>query len=72
MQILDGAPFELPEPPPNVIWTRDDFNLDEEGVLELTYQPTKRIPKMESVIGTRMFPRIMAMMKEPVSRCSKS
>ena len=64
-ETLNGSPFELPEPPPNVIWTRDDFNLDEEGVLELTYQPTKRIPKMENVIGTRMFHRIMAMMTEP-------
>ena len=59
-----AAAFELPEPPPGELWTRDDFNLEEDGVLSLDYLPTKRIPKMEDVVGGRMFDTLREMMTE--------
>jgi hypothetical protein len=63
-ETLDGKPFELPEPPEGVIWTREDYRLPESGVLSLKYRPTKRVPRMEQVIDEPMFEALCMMMKD--------
>jgi hypothetical protein len=32
---IDGKPFELEEPNPGEVWTRDDYDLPQEGVLSV-------------------------------------
>lgn len=44
-ETMDGKDFELPEPPPGEIWTRDDYKLPEEGIMQVTYLSSKRAPK---------------------------
>ena len=44
--------FDLLEPPDGVIWTRDDFQLPDEGILKLKY-----VSKLES----RTMPGIRSM-----------
>ena len=61
---LDGKPFELPEPPEKVIWTREDYRLPETGLLSLKYKPTKRVPRMEQVIDEPMFEALCIMMQD--------
>ena len=63
-ETLDGKPFELPEPPEGVIWTREDYRLPESGVLSLKYRPTKRVPRMEQVIDEPMFEALCKMMQD--------
>eukprot|EP01043_Picozoa_sp_COSAG02_P057511 COSAG02_NODE_6995_length_3237_cov_2.095602_1_plen_941_part_00 len=64
-ETLDGKPFSLPEPEPGEMWYRDDFALPEEGILELTFVPTKRVPRMENVVSARVLDILEAMMQEP-------
>lgn len=64
-ETLDGQPFSLPEPAPGEVWYRDEFALPENGVLELTFVPTKRVPRMESVVSARVLDRLEAMMNHP-------
>ena len=45
LQTMDGKEFELPEPPPGETWTRDDYKLPEEGIMQVTYLSSKRAPK---------------------------
>jgi hypothetical protein len=52
---LDGAPYELPEPGKGEIWTRSDFKLPEEGRLEVTYQPSARVPRYSDVLSATCF-----------------
>ena len=61
---LDGKPFQLPEPPEGVIWTREDYRLPETGVLSVKYRPTKRVPRMEQVIDEPMFEALVMMMQD--------
>jgi hypothetical protein len=63
-ELLDGKPFELPEPGPGEVWTRENYTLPEEGVLSLTYVPTKRVPRMEDVLNPELFDKLKAMMRE--------
>ena len=49
-ETLDEKEYELPEPPTGEVWTRDDYKLPEEGLLEVTYLSTKRTPKMSDVL----------------------
>jgi Ran GTPase-activating protein (RanGAP) involved in mRNA processing and transport len=62
-ETLDGKPFSLPEPEPGEVWYRDDFALPEEGVLELTFVPTKRVPRMENVVSARVLSLLVSMMR---------
>eukprot|EP01050_Picozoa_sp_SAG11_P010651 SAG11_NODE_1080_length_5962_cov_7.764284_1_plen_1743_part_00 len=62
-ETLDGAPFELPEPPPGETWTRDDYKLPEEGVLQVTYLSTKRTPKMSDVMSKATFTALLRLTK---------
>lgn len=62
-ETLDGKPFSLPEPEPGEIWYRDEFALPEEGVLELTFVPTKRVPRMENVVSARVLTLLVQMMR---------
>ena len=47
---MDGKDFELPEPPPGVIWTRDDYKLPEEGIMKVTYISSKRTAKLSDAL----------------------
>jgi hypothetical protein len=77
---LNDKAYHLPEPPEDVVWTRDDFNLPERGVLSLTYISTKRPPRMEDVIEDPVLPTWNNLLTIPgaaltnydVTRCSRS
>jgi hypothetical protein len=62
-ETLDGKPFDLPEPPEGVRWTREDWALPDEGELQLTYVETPRVPRYTDVVEVEMVEKIVAMMQ---------
>ena len=60
---LDGKPFDLPEPPEDELWGREEFSLPEEGTLDVTYRTTRRVPRMEHVLYHGMFEVLMRFLK---------
>ena len=60
---LDGAPFQLKEPPPGVVWTRDNYQLPAEGELCLTFAVTPRVNRLEDVVGVAMQTEILKLMQ---------
>lgn len=54
-ETMDGKDFELPEPPPGEIWTRDDYKLPEQGIMEVTYLSSKRAPKPSDAMDDPTF-----------------
>ena len=54
-ETMDGKDFELPEPPPGEIWTRDDYTLPEQGVMHVTYLSSKRAPKPSDAMNDETF-----------------
>jgi hypothetical protein len=62
-ETLDGAPYQLPEPGPDEMWTRDDWKLPEAGVLQVTYQSTARVPRMRDVLSAATFFEFVRLVK---------
>jgi hypothetical protein len=63
-ETLNGAKYNLPEPPPGVMWTRGHFSLPEEGILKLNYAATPRQPRMKNVLGADFLATFTGMMDD--------
>ena len=61
-ETLNGGPFNLEEPPDDVIWTRDDFDLPPTGVLRLQYRTTLRVAKYKDVLDQSMLQSLLVLM----------
>eukprot|EP01043_Picozoa_sp_COSAG02_P006480 COSAG02_NODE_185_length_30442_cov_59.370168_7_plen_1112_part_00 len=58
----DGRPYDLEEPPPGEIWTRERFQLPETGELSLTYFSTMRRPRYTDVVEDPMLHQLLLLM----------
>jgi hypothetical protein len=58
----DGKPYDLEEPPPGEIWTRERFQLPETGELSLTYFSTMRPPRYTDVVEDPMLHQLLLLM----------
>lgn len=63
-ETLDGQAYSVPEPPPGILWSREDFSLPEEGILKLKYVCAPRLPKMRHIIATKFLRSLTAMMDD--------
>ena len=61
---LDGQPWNLEEPPPGEVWTREDFALPDTGLLTLNFRNTMRVPRYDDVVEWQFMSRLMEMMEE--------
>lgn len=61
-ETYDGKPYNLEEPPPGEIWTRDRFQLPANGELSLTYFSTMRQPRYSDVIQDQMLHKLLILM----------
>ena len=64
-ETLNGDPFDLKEPDDGDYWTRDDYQLPQDGILELTYKVTLKVPRYRDVIELGMMRALVAMMTDP-------
>ena len=58
----DGKPYDLEEPPPGEIWTRERFQLPETGELSLTYFSTMRQARYKDVVEDEMVHQLLILM----------
>jgi Ran GTPase-activating protein (RanGAP) involved in mRNA processing and transport len=58
----DGKPYDLDEPPPGEIWTREKFQLPITGELSLTYFSTMRVARYGDVIEDPMLHQLLILM----------
>jgi hypothetical protein len=62
-ETLDGGAFELDEPEPGELWTRDDWQLPGDGILRVTYQATPRIKRFGDVVEAEMLYKLLDLMQ---------
>jgi len=65
-----SEPFNLDEPPSDVIWTRDDFpelGNRHEGTLHLVYKVKPQIVRFKHVLSPPMMQSIIALMRNPMN-----
>ena len=60
-ETLDGKPFELAEPGPGVLWTRQEFALPSTGVLRLVYHSTLRAPRVADIVESAVVEQLVVM-----------
>lgn len=64
---LDGAPFEVPEPPDGSVWERANpsaFQLPEEGELQVTYHCTRLPPTSLDVLHSEMMRSLVTLLRD--------
>jgi Ran GTPase-activating protein (RanGAP) involved in mRNA processing and transport len=61
-EMLDGQPYDLEEPGPGEIWSRDDFQLPDTGILTLVYHSSTRVKRFSDVMDIEMLYRLIDMM----------
>ena len=62
-ETLDRGSFELDEPDPGEMWTRDDWSLPLSGILRVTYQATPRIKRFGDVVEAEMLDILLDLMQ---------
>ena len=68
---LDGSPYELIEPEPGQVLTRDDFKLPEEGVLSVTYVPSARVARRPDVLSEKTFYELVGLINQSQTDADK-
>ena len=58
-ETLDGKPWNLDEPGPGEVWSREDYNLPTSGILKVKYVATPRVPRLSDVVTQEMAHRIL-------------
>ena len=66
---IDGKKeaYELIEPEPGQVLTREDFKLPEEGVLSVTYVPTARVSRRTDVLTASTFFELISLINRSVN-----